>query len=78
MGYNSSVFLMWKRSLSHAQYVAVEEVDHGEEVNHVQARTYRLLQRRGHATPIVTVQTSKFFSVATYSDIALVHTHYHL
>ena len=36
------------------------------------ARAYILLRRRGHATPIVTVQTSKFFSVTKNSNIAQV------
>ena len=33
-----------------------------------------LLRRRGHATPIVTVQTSKFFSITKNSNIAQVRT----
>ena len=37
-------------------------------------RAYILLRRRGHATPIVTVQTSKFFSVTKNSNIAQVRT----
>ena len=37
-------------------------------------RAYILLRRRGHATPIVTVQTSKFFSVTKNSNIATVRT----
>ena len=36
---------------------------------------YILLRRRGHATPIVTVQISKFFSVTKNSNIAPVRTY---
>ena len=38
----------------------------------VSSRVYILLRRRGHATPIVTVQKSKFFSVTKNSNIAQV------
>ena len=40
----------------------------------VRTRAYILLRRRGHATPIVTVQMSKFFSVTKNSNIAQVRT----
>ena len=43
-------------------------------VNYTLPRAYILLRRRGHATPIVTVQTSKFFSVTKNSNIAQVRT----